>query len=107
MPDWMLVSLIEACKGDIGLPVIEIYTLPTCPFCLRAKSFLNKKGIPFTEIDVSQSLSLRAKMSERANGRHTVPQIFIGGEAIGGYSDLIELDFDGGLDDKLGLGAAL
>lgn len=89
--------------NTVGNTEVEIYTTPTCPFCIRAKHLLNKKGVMFKEIDVTDS-DLRSKMKERANGRRTVPQIFINGEHVGGCDDLYDLEFDGDLDGKLGLG---
>jgi glutaredoxin 3 len=85
---------------------VEIYTTPYCPFCLDAKALLNKKGVPFTEIDVSRDRALRAKMVERANGRYTVPQIFIGATHVGGCDDLYALEDEGKLDPLLNGGTA-
>jgi glutaredoxin 3 len=82
------------------LPV-EIYTTPFCPYCHAAKRLLQKKGADFTEIDVSQDPELRMKMTQRANGRRTVPQIFIGGKHVGGSDDLHALDYAGKLDPML------
>ncbi len=81
---------------------VEIYTTPTCPFCIQAKHLLNKKGVVFAEIDVSDP-GLRATMKERTNGLHTVPQVFINGEHVGGCDDLYDLEFDGELDLKIRL----
>jgi len=80
---------------------VEIYTTPTCPYCLAAKRLLTKKGVGFAEIDVSRDPSLRIAMTERAGGRRTVPQIFIGGAHVGGSDDLHALDHDGKLDPML------
>lgn len=80
---------------------VEIYTTPTCPYCLAAKRLLTKKGVSFAEIDVSRDPSLRIAMTERAGGRRTVPQIFIGGTHVGGSDDLHALDHDGKLDPML------
>ncbi|MBL9054969.1 MAG: glutaredoxin 3 [Rhodobacteraceae bacterium] len=80
---------------------VEIYTTPTCPYCLAAKRLLTKKGVGFAEIDVSRDPSLRIAMTERAGGRRTVPQIFIGGTHVGGSDDLHALDYDGKLDPML------
>ena len=63
---------------------VEIYTTPICGFCAAAKRLLTKKGVSYTEIDVMRDPSRRGEMMQRANGRRTVPQIFIGGEHIGG-----------------------
>lgn len=82
------------------MPEITIYTTRSCPFCVAAKALLKKKGAPFTEIDVS-SRDERQRMTLRANGRHTVPQIFIGEKHVGGCDDLHELDRAGGLDPLL------
>ncbi|MBX9633818.1 MAG: glutaredoxin 3 [Magnetospirillum sp.] len=82
---------------------IEIYTTPTCPYCLRAKRLLDQKGVAFREIDVSAGG--RDAMTQRAGGRTSVPQIFINGEHIGGCDDLHALDAAGGLDAKLAVGA--
>lgn len=80
---------------------VEIYTTPICPYCLAAKRLLTKKGVAFTEIDVSRDPSLRDKMTTRAGGRRTVPQIFIGGTHVGGSDDLHALDHAGKLDPML------
>lgn len=80
---------------------VEIYTTPTCPYCLAAKRLLTKKGAAFTEIDVSRDPDLRVAMTARAGGRRTVPQIFIGGVHVGGSDDLHALDAEGSLDPML------
>jgi glutaredoxin 3 len=80
---------------------VEIYTTPYCPFCIDAKDLLKKKNVIFTEIDVSADRGLRMKMIERANGRTTVPQIFIGAIHVGGCDDLYELEGAGKLDSLL------
>lgn len=80
---------------------VEIYTTMMCGFCARAKNLLKKKGVEFEEIDVTFSSSLREQMSDRADGRYTVPQIFINGEGIGGCDELYALERDGSLDAKL------
>lgn len=85
------------------MPKIEIYTTPTCPYCLAAKSLLSNKGADFEEIVVLDP-SLRAKMTERARGRRTVPQIFIGETHVGGYDDMAALDRNGKLDPMLAAG---
>ncbi|SEM47664.1 glutaredoxin 3 [Gemmobacter aquatilis] len=80
---------------------VEIYTTPTCPYCLAAKRLLTKKGAAFTEIDVSRDPDLRMAMMQRAAGRRTVPQIFIGGQHVGGSDDIHALDHEGKLDALL------
>ncbi|KKB08269.1 glutaredoxin 3 [Devosia chinhatensis] len=79
---------------------VEIYTTPTCPYCHAAKALLTEKGAEFTEITVLDP-ALREKMTQRAHGRRTVPQIFIGDTHVGGYDDMAALDRQGGLDPLL------
>lgn len=81
---------------------VEIYTTPFCGYCHAAKRLLAQKGVAFTEIDVSADPSLRQAMTRRALGRTTVPQIFVGGEHLGGCDDLYALDRAGKLDALLG-----
>ncbi len=80
---------------------IEIYTTPTCPYCIAAKKLLTQKGAAFVEISVAGEPAGRKAMSERANGRTTVPQIFVNDRHIGGCDDLYELNEKGGLDPLL------
>jgi glutaredoxin 3 len=80
-------------------PVV-VYTTPICPYCVRAKRVLSEKGIAFREIDVSDAGELRTWLLE-VTGRRTVPQIFIGGQAIGGCDDMTALDREGKLDPML------
>ena len=87
------------------MAVIEIYTTPYCPYCLDAKTLLKNKGAAFSEIDVSRDQDLRVKMIARAQGRTTVPQIFIGTTHVGGCDDLYALDDAGKLDALLNASA--
>ncbi|MBY6155192.1 glutaredoxin 3 [Vannielia litorea] len=80
---------------------IEIYTTPICGFCIRAKRLLTEKGVEFTEIDLFEEPGRRSEMMDRAGGRHTVPQIFIGETHIGGSDDLFALESAGKLDPML------
>ncbi|MEO0348304.1 MAG: glutaredoxin 3 [Pseudomonadota bacterium] len=80
---------------------VEIYTIPTCPYCNLAKALLKEKNVDYQEIDVAGDNDLRAKMVERAGGRRTVPQIFINDQHIGGNDDLQALNRDGKLDSLL------
>jgi len=80
---------------------IEIYTSPFCGYCHRAKRLLAQKGAAYTETDVTTDPTLRAEMVQRASGRRTVPQIFIGGTHIGGCDELYALDRAGQLDRLL------
>lgn len=83
------------------MPDVTIYTTPSCPYCHMAKGLLRKKSVAFTEIDVSADPSLRQAMTQKAHGRRTVPQIFIGSTHVGGCDDLHELDAAGKLDPLL------
>ncbi len=80
---------------------VEIYTWQTCPFCIRAKLLLWWKGVNFTEYKIDGDESARAKMAQRANGRRSVPQIFINEEHIGGCDDLYNLDLNNKLESLL------
>ena len=80
---------------------IEIYSKTVCPYCVRAKKLLTKKGVNYTEIDIGQDMVLRDAMIKRANGRQTVPQIFINDHHVGGCDDLYALDAAGELDALL------
>ena len=80
---------------------IEIFTRPGCGYCSAAKSLLTRKGVAFTEYDAGVDPSFRTQMYERAGGGSTFPQIFIGGEHIGGCDDLYALERAGELDALL------
>ncbi len=80
---------------------VEIYTWSSCPFCIRAKALLNKKGVQFTEYCIDGDEAAREKMSERANGRRSLPQIFIDDNHIGGCDDLYALEGRQQLDPLL------
>ena len=71
---------------------ITIYTKDWCPYCTAAKKLLNDKGAPFTEIDIGAKPELRAEMIQKAGGRTSVPQIFIGERHVGGCDDIYALD---------------
>ncbi len=79
------------------MPKVEIYTKSWCPFCARAKDRLDDKGIRYEEIDVTTDSVRELEMVNRS-GRHTVPQIFIGGLHLGGNDDLTAADLNGNLD---------
>ncbi|MFZ1470953.1 MAG: glutaredoxin 3 [Paracoccaceae bacterium] len=80
---------------------VEIYTTPTCPYCVAAKRLLTRKGVAYIETDVSHDPALRQAMVQRAGGRRSVPQIFIGGQPVGGSDELHALDHQGRLDPLL------
>ncbi len=84
-----------------GVKDVVLYTTDYCPYCRQAERFLTDQGVPFKSIDVTGDDQLRQQLVELSGGRKTVPQIFIGGEPIGGYSDLIALHQRGELDAKL------
>ena len=80
---------------------IEIYTKSWCPWSIRARGLLQSKAVEFDEIDVTTDVEREAEMIARANGRSSVPQVFIDGEHIGGYDDLAALEARGELDRRL------
>ncbi|HEV2078307.1 MAG TPA: glutaredoxin 3 [Allosphingosinicella sp.] len=80
---------------------VEIYTKGTCPYCARARRLLEDKGASYDEYEISNDPDKRAEMIQRANGRSTVPQIFIDGKHVGGSDDLAELERRGQLDPML------
>jgi glutaredoxin 3 len=80
---------------------VEIYTWQTCPFCIKAKLLLWAKGVNFTEYKIDGDEEARKAMAQRANGRRTVPQIFINEQHIGGCDDLYSLDQQGSLEPLL------
>lgn len=83
------------------MKTVEIYTSPLCGFCHAAKRLLAKKGVSFSEVNVMTDPKRRAEMMQRANGRHTVPQIFIGDSHVGGCDELHALERAGKLDQML------
>jgi len=80
---------------------VELYTKGTCPYCARARKLLDDKGVSYEEYEISMDTQKRAEMMQRANGRSTVPQIFIDGRHIGGSDDLAQLEREGQLDSML------
>ena len=84
------------------MPNVVIYSTGSCPFCVRARNLLQKKGVTYTEFRVDENPALRPEMVKRS-GRESVPQIFIDDVHVGGYDDMAELDQDGELDTLLGL----
>ncbi len=83
------------------MPKVVIYTKSTCPYCHRAKALLSAKGAAFEEISIDGDYGAQRRMAERAHGRSTVPQIFIGDAHIGGCDDLYQLRDEGRLDALL------
>ncbi len=80
---------------------VEIYTWQTCPFCIRAKLLLWWKGVNYTEYKIDGDEAARTQMAERADGRRSVPQIFINDQHVGGCDDVYDLDAKGQLDPML------
>lgn len=80
---------------------IEIYTQPYCPYCTRAKALLTEKGAAFEEINAPGGTPARDEAYKRSGGRTSVPQIFIGGQHVGGCDDLFALERAGKLDPLL------
>ena len=89
-----------------AMPPVEIYTTRFCPYCSAAKALLKRKGVGYSEVDVSSDFERREEMIQRANGRMTVPQIFIGTAHVGGSDELHALDRAGKLDPLLANGKA-
>ncbi len=83
------------------MPTVEIYTKTFCPYCWRAKQLLDSKGVRYVEISVDLGGEIREQMIQRANGRTTVPQIFVREHHVGGCDDLYALDRAGRLDDLI------
>ena len=81
---------------------VRIYTTPICPYCVRAKSLLRKKGVEVEEVDVLMDMQAREEMESRSGGARSVPQIFIGDTHVGGCDELYALERDGKLDPLLG-----
>jgi glutaredoxin 3 len=85
---------------------IEIYTWSRCPFCIRAKALLDRKGVDYTEYCIDGDEEARDEMTQRANGKRSLPQIFINDRHIGGCDDLYDLESHGELDPLLEASAA-
>ncbi|MCB1644939.1 MAG: glutaredoxin 3 [Pseudomonadales bacterium] len=79
---------------------VVMYTTRFCPFCIRAKALLDSKGVPYRDIAVDSQPELRREMMEKS-GRHTVPQIWIGDQHVGGCDELMSLERRGLLDQAL------
>ncbi|NIE79799.1 MULTISPECIES: glutaredoxin 3 [Asaia] len=80
---------------------VEIYTQPGCPYCVRAVQILQSKNVPFREINAPHGTQEREDAIRRSGGGRTVPQIFVGGQCLGGCTDLMQLDASGKLDALL------
>jgi glutaredoxin 3 len=93
---YFIVNITQ--ESEKPMPKIEIYTWSTCPYCSRAKGLLSKKGVTFTEYDITGDEAARAKMAVRTGGPKSVPQIFVNDKLIGGCDDIHALDAKGQLD---------
>ena len=92
---------VEKTLPDVlGKATLVVFFFPTCPYCNAAKSLLQEKGVTYEEVN-AEDPEVRAQMVERAHGRRTVPQIFIGDTHVGGYDDMAALDRRGQLDPLL------
>jgi glutaredoxin 3 len=80
---------------------VRIYTTPFCPYCVRAKALLTRKGAEFEEVDVMMDEAAREEMEAKSGGARTVPQIFVGETYVGGSDELYALDKEGKLDPLL------
>lgn len=85
------------------MPTVTLYTTAMCPYCVRARNLLDRKGVEYTDIRIDEKPEMRPEMVARANGVTSVPQIFIDDFHVGGFDDMAELDVDGELDQRLGL----
>jgi len=85
------------------MPNVVLYTTAACPYCVRARALLDKKGVAYTDHRIDQQPELRPEMEKLANGRTSVPQIFIDDFHVGGFDDMAAMDIDGELDQRLGL----
>jgi glutaredoxin 3 len=87
--------------ADVPMKPVTVYTTPICPYCVRAKTLLGKKGVPYNEVDVMMDMKAREEMLAKSGGARTVPQIFIGETHVGGCDELYALERDGKLDPLL------
>ncbi len=95
------VNPSQANVSDVSSSDVVIYTTRYCPYCHAAKDLLDRKDVSFREVDVTGDAEGRAAMARRANGRTSVPQVFIRGNHVGGCDDLYALDEAGELDPLL------
>jgi glutaredoxin 3 len=85
------------------MPNVVMYTTAHCPYCVRARTLLDKKGVEYTDLRIDDDPALRPEMIQKSGGVTSVPQIFIDDFHVGGFDDMAELDVDGDLDKRLGL----
>jgi glutaredoxin 3 len=82
---------------------VIVYTRDYCYYCVRAKALLDRRGIAYREVDVTGDRETRAWLVDASGGRRRLPQIFIGGQPIGGCDELMALDSQGRLQDMIGV----
>ena len=80
---------------------VKIYTVDYCPYCKKAKALLDKKGVQYQEIDITDKPEMRNTLEQMTGGKNTVPQVFINGTSVGGSTDLDDLNSSGKLDEML------
>jgi glutaredoxin 3 len=80
---------------------VKVYSTGACPVCVKAKAFLDKRGIAYDEVRIDLDRAAMKEFSVVTNGARTVPQIVVDGKCIGGFAELTELHMDGGLDHLL------
>lgn len=97
--DWLFALVRRSRRAPAA--TVELYSWQLCPYCLRAKGLLSQKGVIYTDHKIDGDEAARDRMAARANGRRSVPQIFINGEWIGGCDDLYGLEASGELDRRL------
>ena len=85
----------------MAAPKVEIYTKWGCPYCVRAKALLDRKGVAYDEYDITMGGPKRAEMASRVPGAMTVPQVLVNDRALGGCDDLYALEASGRLDELL------
>jgi glutaredoxin 3 len=91
----------DSASSSLSPPPVVIYTRQFCGFCTAAKRLLDGKGVTYVEHDATGRPELRVEMIQRANGRHTFPQIFIGDVHVGGFNELSQWEYSGALDKAL------
>lgn len=95
------MKVVDRSKPKSAMTQVTIYTKPYCPYCIRALTLLEKKGVAFTEIEAAFDPEKRAEMLQKSGGRATFPQIFVGERHIGGCDEMMALEYAGQLDPLL------
>jgi len=95
------MKLLPQVHTQSAMTQVTIYTKPYCPYCIRALTLLEQKGVAFTEVEAAFDAEKRAEMVQKAGGRATFPQIFVGDRHIGGCDEMMALEREGKLDSLL------